>query len=434
MRGSRNNVTLLLLVTSKYEIKHIVGNFYSVFHSDTANIFYTDRKLTMLDWSKIFNEEPNLDLNGQILYTMNQEKILFTITKVNEKEFEYIVSLTNISRCSALETDKFSTKDANNKLIIQSNKMKKISMIVKKVAHVNSTVLLLGESGVGKTMIAKKIHDYSPRADQPFVSLNCASLPENLIESELFGYEHGAFTGGKRGGKRGLFETANKGTIFLDEIAELPFSIQSKMLEVLQESTFRRVGGTENIKVNIRIISATNKNLKQMVEENKFRQDLYYRLNVVPITIPPLKERKEDIPPLIELFFEKYNEKYSQNVVLSSEAEAELMEYNWPGNIRELENVIERMVVTNDAQLPELSDDPMNQDNHDENGNEEPDVNLLAEGIIPLKMAKKKVEKQLILKAYDMYGSTYQAAKALQVDQSTISKKLKEYRLQSKLL
>ncbi|RKI99642.1 Fis family transcriptional regulator, partial [Butyricicoccus sp. 1XD8-22] len=172
----------------------------------------------------------------------------------------------------------------------------------------------------------------SPRVDHPFIAVNCASLPENLIESELFGYDHGAFTGGQKGGKRGLFEAANKGTIFLDEIAELPFSIQSKMLEILQSSTFRRVGGTENIKVDIRIIAATNKNLKQMVEENQFRQDLYYRLNVVPIHIPPLRERREDIPSLVTFFLNKYNEKYAQDIRLNSILESQLIEYDWPGN------------------------------------------------------------------------------------------------------
>ncbi|RST59011.1 AAA family ATPase [Siminovitchia terrae] len=426
MWGSRNNVNLLLLVTSKYEIKHLVGNFFSVFHRNTTNIFASDRKLTMLDWSKVFNEGPNLNLGEQILYTRNQEKILFTITKVNEKEFEYIISFTNISKCSALGENKTSLDDKSD-IMMESNKMKQIFSIINKIAQVNSTVLILGESGVGKTMLAKQIHNSSPRVDHPFIAVNCASLPENLIESELFGYNHGTFTGGQKGGKRGLFEAANKGTIFLDEIAELPFSIQSKMLEILQSSTFRRVGGTENINVDIRIIAATNKNLKQMVEENKFRQDLYYRLNVVPINIPPLRERKDDIPSLVTFFLNKYNEKYSQDVRLNSKLESQLIEYDWPGNIRELENVIERIVVTNTDQIAELLDTPIQEKNNEPRVQSKEEGNILTEGLIPLKMAKKRLEKQLILRAYQMYGSTYQAAKALKVDQSTISKKLKEY-------
>ncbi|GIN96604.1 hypothetical protein J6TS1_24740 [Siminovitchia terrae] len=426
MWGSRNNVNLLLLVTSKYEIKNLVGNFFSVFHRNTTNIFASDRKLTMLDWSKVFNEGPNLNLGEQILYTRNQEKILFTITKVNEKEFEYIISFTNISKCSALGENKTSLDDKSD-IMMESNKMKQIFSIINKIAQVNSTVLILGESGVGKTMLAKQIHNSSPRVDHPFIAVNCASLPENLIESELFGYNHGTFTGGQKGGKRGLFEAANKGTIFLDEIAELPFSIQSKMLEILQSSTFRRVGGTENINVDIRIIAATNKNLKQMVEENKFRQDLYYRLNVVPINIPPLRERKDDIPSLVTFFLNKYNEKYSQDVRLNSKLESQLIEYDWPGNIRELENVIERIVVTNTEQIAELLDTPIQEKNNELRVQSKEEGNILTEGLIPLKMAKKRLEKQLILRAYQMYGSTYQAAKALKVDQSTISKKLKEY-------
>lgn len=428
MWDSRNNVNLLLLVTSKYEIKHLIGNFHSVFHKTTTNIFSKDRKLTTLDWSEVFNDGPNFNLDEQILFTKNQEKILFSITKVNEKAFEYIVSFTNISKCSSLGANKTSSDDSNE-IVIKSNKMKQITSIVKKVAHVHSTVLLLGESGVGKTMLAKKIHEYSPRSDHPFVALNCASLPENLIESELFGYEHGAFTGGKKGGSRGLFETANKGTVFLDEIAELPISIQSKMLEVIQSNSFRRVGGTKNIKVDIRIVAATNKDLKKMVKEKTFRQDLYYRLNVVPIIIPPLRERKEDIPSLVEFFLNKYNNQYSQDIILSSKLEDQLIEYNWPGNIRELENVIERMVVTNSEQISELIDAPMEMENTGFVVQEEGSIQT--RGIIPLKIAKKRLEKQLILRAYDMYGSTYQAAKALKVDQSTISKKLKEYNLQS---
>ncbi|GIN92361.1 hypothetical protein J22TS1_34120 [Siminovitchia terrae] len=426
MWGSRNNVNLLLLVTSKYEIKHLVGNFFAVFHRNTTNIFASDRKLTMLDWSKVFNEGPNLNLGEQILYTRNQEKILFTITKVNEKEFEYIISFTNISKCSALGENKTSLDDKSD-IMMESNKMKQIFSIINKIAQVNSTVLILGESGVGKTMLAKQIHNSSPRVDHPFIAVNCASLPVNLIESELFGYNHGTFTGGQKGGKRGLFEAANKGTIFLDEIAELPFSIQSKMLEILQSSTFRRVGGTENINVDIRIIAATNKNLKQMVEENKFRQDLYYRLNVVPINIPPLRERKDDIPSLVTFFLNKYNEKYSQDVRLNSKLESQLIEYDWPGNIRELENVIERIVVTNTDQIAELLDTPIQEKNNEPRVQSKEEGNILTEGLIPLKMAKKRLEKQLILRAYQMYGSTYQAAKALKVDQSTISKKLKEY-------
>ena len=203
----------------------------------------------------------------------------------------------------------------------------------------------MGESGTGKEVVAKYIYNNSQRVDKPFLPLNCGAIPENLIESELFGYEKGAFTGANSR-HIGLFEMANEGTVFLDEIGELPLYLQPRLLRILEEGEVKRVGGNEAIKVDVRIIAATNRDLLQMVEEGKFRRDLYYRLNVLPVNLPALRERKSDIRPLVELFLKKYNKKMHRHVTLSDDIISRLERYSWPGNIRELRNVVERYVVT----------------------------------------------------------------------------------------
>ncbi len=229
-----------------------------------------------------------------------------------------------------------------------SEKINTLLEMVKKVAQTDSTVLILGESGTGKSLIAKKIHILSDRKENPFITINCAAIPENLLEAELFGYEKGAFTGAVSR-KKGKFELADGGTVFLDEIGDMPLSLQAKLLRVLQDKEVERLGGDKTIKVDVRIIAATNKNLEELVREGKFREDLYYRLNVVPIHLPPLRERKEDIPLLAEHFLEKFNRKYSKSVRLSPEAVRALMEYPWHGNVRELENIVERLVIMNEG-------------------------------------------------------------------------------------
>ncbi len=220
--------------------------------------------------------------------------------------------------------------------------------VVKKVATTDSTVLITGESGTGKSLIAKAIHFMSHRKDKPFITINCAAIPETLLEAELFGYEKGAFTGAHTS-KKGKFELANGGTIFLDEIGDMPLSLQAKILRVLQEREVERLGSEKVIRVDVRIIAATNKDLHELVKEGKFREDLYYRLNVVPIHVPALRERKEDIPLLVEHFLQVYNSKYGKKVKLSPDAMEPLIEYNWPGNIRELENTVERLVVMHEG-------------------------------------------------------------------------------------
>jgi two-component system response regulator PilR (NtrC family) len=237
------------------------------------------------------------------------------------------------------------------KIIGKSKEILKVYSIIKKVANTNANVLILGESGTGKELVAEAIHGNSARKSMPFVVINCGGIPENLLESELFGYMKGSFTGAYSD-KQGLFEIARGGSIFLDEIAELPPNLQVKLLRVVQEKTFRRIGGAEDIKVDMRIISATNKNLEKSVKEGTFREDLYYRLNVVPIHIPPLRKRKEDIPLLTRFFIEKYSREFGKEInTISTYALELLLEYQFPGNIRELENIIERSIVLEQSNI-----------------------------------------------------------------------------------
>jgi PAS domain S-box-containing protein len=239
-------------------------------------------------------------------------------------------------------TYKYSFKD----IIGESDKIKEVKMQVLKASKVPATVLLKGESGTGKELFANSIHGLSLRKNKEFVRVNCAALSDSLLESELFGYEEGAFTGAKKGGKKGLFEQANGSTIFLDEISEISMNTQAKLLRVLQEKEIMRVGGTRTISIDVRIIVATNSDLNLAVKEGRFREDLYYRINILPITIPPLRERKEDIPLLIKEIIVKINGEYGRNIVsISDDALKELLDYDWPGNIRELQNVIGRSII-----------------------------------------------------------------------------------------
>jgi two-component system, NtrC family, response regulator AtoC len=227
--------------------------------------------------------------------------------------------------------------------------MRAVKSTIESIADTDASVLLRGESGVGKDLVARAIHAASPRVGAPFIKVNCAAIPHDLLESELFGHEKGAFTGAHRR-RPGQFEYANKGTIFLDEIAELPLSLQPKLLHVLQDFQFSRVGGSGPIDVDLRVIAATNRDLDAMLARGEFREDLYYRLNVVEICLPPLRERKEEIPLLVSRFLSRFNQQYNRNTQLGPETMRSLIDYRWGGNVRELENIIRRMVVLSDAE------------------------------------------------------------------------------------
>jgi len=237
------------------------------------------------------------------------------------------------------------TRNSLDNIIGVSTAMEHLKNTIRTVASTQSTVLIYGESGTGKELVARAVHSCSPRASDPFVSINCGAFPETLLESELFGYVKGAFTGANQN-KRGLFEVADRGTIFLDEIGEMDLSMQVKLLRVLQERCVRPVGGTDEVAIDVRVIAATNRDLERQVAENSFREDLYYRLNVIPILVPPLRERREDVPLLVNHFVKKYAKSAGRNISqVSSDSLAQLSSYEWPGNVRQLENTIERAVA-----------------------------------------------------------------------------------------
>ncbi len=283
------------------------------------------------------------------------------LTKPLEKEPLLIKLRQAMERVSLLDENLSLKKEIYRQfniegIIGESPAMKQVLETVKKVAPTNATVLILGESGTGKELIARAIHYSSLRKKASFTALNCASIPENLLESELFGYEPGAFTGATSR-KKGLIESTNGGTLFLDEIGDMPVALQAKLLRVLQDGEIRRLGGKDSFRVDIRIIAATNRNLEEMIKEGTFREDLYYRLRVVTIKIPPLRERRQDIPLLCEYFIKRYNQEFGKRIKgISEEAMNALMNYSWPGNIRQLQAVIERAVILTDRERIEYDD------------------------------------------------------------------------------
>lgn len=304
------------------------------------------------------------------------------------------------------------------KIIANGPALKQKVELALHVAQVDSSVLILGESGVGKDLFARLIHRSSKRALKPFIDINCGAIPGNLLESELFGYEAGAFTSAVRQGKAGIFELAQGGTLFLDEIGDLPLDLQVKVLKAIQNKQITRVGGTKTIDLDVRILAATNRKLEQMVREKTFRQDLFYRLNVVPITLPPLRERREDILPLVTEFLLKFNSRYGYQKWVHEDVMNCLVGYDWPGNVRELENTIERLVVT-------CRDDCINLDSL--HGFSQSFMVSNRARLSLLNKTREQEERQLVLDAYLQTGSTRKAAKELGISQSSVVKKMKKY-------
>ena len=298
------------------------------------------------------------------------------------------------------------------------------------VSKYDCNVLITGPTGVGKEKIANIIQKNSRRNMQPFIKINCASISPNLLESEFFGYEKGAFTGADSKGKIGYFEAADNGIIFLDEVGELPLDMQAKLLRVIQDGEFLKVGGTKPVKTDVRIISATNKNLEELVEARDFRRDLYYRLNVFPVQVPALDERKEDIPHLADSFVRKYNEKFGMNKYIDDEAKERLAAHRWPGNIRELENVIQRLLIASDNDAITVLDVVKELDEGlmrgvDFNKPSEQD----GEEVIDLTKMVEAFETNIIREACEKYGSTRKAAKAIGISQTQLVRKKNKYGL-----
>jgi len=358
---------------------------------------------------------PIYDETGGIKMIVTNVRDMTDLVELNRR-LETSLGLTSAYKEKLQELQRSATRESD--LIMVSESMLRVHDLVERVSNTDATVLLCGETGVGKDRIAEEIHDQSNRSESGiFVKINCGAIPETLLESELFGYEKGAFTGASKEGKTGLFEVANGGTLFLDEVESMSLVLQSKLLRVLQNFEITRVGGTVPKKVDVRLICASNQELKILIEKKEFRADLYYRLNVVPIYIPPLRDRRDDIPHLINLFLDQFNKKHGTDRMLSREALSMLLQYSWPGNVREVSNVIERLIVVTPDNvifphhLPlELCDgaryEPINSG-------------------LTLKEHLEKVELSLIQSAVKRHGSARKAAPYLGVDSSTITRKLK---------
>lgn len=357
---------------------------------------------------------PIRDEHGNIILVVTNVRDISELNELQEK-------LGHAEELSRFFQSELQEMKLRTQCVIHSSKMRELISMVVRIAAVDSTVLIQGESGVGKELVANTIHSNSNRREQPMIKINCGAIPENLLESELFGYEPGAFTGASKQGKIGMFEVANQGILFLDEIGDLPLGLQVKLLRVLQDREILRVGGTKPIKVDVRIIAGTNYNLKEMVEKKLFRKDLFYRLNVIPITVPPLRERREDIPILANHFLDNFNQKHGMNKKLSGSILAYFMEYDWPGNVRELENLVERLVVTSLNQTITAHDlsawSELKPENKSDNEH----------GIVRLQDALENTERRILENAFSVCKSTYEVARALGISQPTVVRKAAKY-------
>ncbi|WP_088053537.1 sigma-54 interaction domain-containing protein [Virgibacillus dakarensis] len=331
------------------------------------------------------------------------------------------------------EIEELREKEAKtDQIVVKSKTMEEIDKLIQHIASSDAAVVLLGESGVGKNVFARRLHEGSQRNKAAFIEVNCGAIPENLFESEIFGYVPGAFTGADRKGKAGMIELADQGTLFLDEIAELPLAIQVKLLKVLQEKKVSRIGGYQVKNIDFRLIAATNQDLEELVKQGKFRKDLFYRLNVIPITIPPLRERNDDIYQLMRHYLIIFNQKYQTDKSFHSTTIDAFQHHQWPGNVRELENLIERLVVTSTETIIYPSDLPfVKEANVYHHTNEWTLENFERQGLT-LQDALEEVEKNWLKRAYRQYKTTYEMAKYLGISQPTVVRRLKKYQINSR--
>lgn len=371
------------------------------------------------------------------------KRAMITSTPIFDDDGEVVLVETNVRDlteiCALREQAERDKNELEQRRQLEFIKEKKVDMVVcdentiktlllaDSVAKMDTTVVLCGESGVGKEVFAKYIRDNSRRKDAPYVKVNCGAIPENLIESELFGYEKGSFTGANKNGKIGLFEMADHGTIFLDEIGELPLNMQVKLLRVLQEQEIERIGGTKPIKIDVRVIAATNRNLEKMMEEKKFREDLYYRLMVFPIHIPALRERKKDIEPLAEYFLKELNNRYKGNKHLAENCMMILENYQWPGNVRELKNIVERAFIISQSDEITTESIPITDANAHMNKYRKAKESLAIDTDIPMEEAVKQLEMIYMDKAFEKYGNVRDAAESLGMSASTFVRKRQKY-------
>jgi PAS domain S-box-containing protein len=364
----------------------------------------------------VITGSPIFDENGEVSRVITNVRDVTELINL-EKKLHISNEMTNLYK-----KELFKDVSAEN-IVCQSKKFAETLELAKRVASKDSTVLILGETGAGKEIVARYIHLSSKRKNSHYIKINCGSIPPNLLESELFGYVPGSFTGASSKGKVGMFELANEGTLFLDEIGEMPIDLQSSLLRVLQDGEVIRVGDTKSRKVNVRIIAATNRNLEEMIAKGTFRSDLFYRLNVVSIYVPPLRERTEDIPALAEHFISRLNEKYEERKVITSNFINQLLKMDWPGNIREMSNFIEKQFVISDGDIMDTIVNYQSGAPENETGGSGITVN----GIIPLNEAIREVESILVGRAMKKCRTTYKAAELLKVSQPTFFRKYKEF-------
>ncbi|MBU1168610.1 MAG: sigma 54-interacting transcriptional regulator [Proteobacteria bacterium] len=369
-------------------------------------------KVLMVTGNPFFDEQENIDLVVTNVRDVSELHRLQEQLETSEKQrLEVEVELRQLR----------GTLHRGNKIVLRSKKMQDLSKTALRLSHVESTVLIQGASGVGKEIFADLIHDNGPRRDKPFIKINCAAFPDQLLDSELFGYAPGAFTGAHKQGKIGLFEAAQGGSLFLDEFGEMPLKLQVKLLRVLQEREIYRIGDTHPIKVDVRIIAATNRDLEQMVSDKSLREDLFFRINVVRLIVPSLKERPEDILPLIYHFLEKYNHQYRLSKQIDQQVISQLLTYDWPGNVRELENLVEQLVVITPGEIITQKNLP------DHWGYETNLSHLSSIGHRSLVEIMDDVERSLLTQVMQQHKTTRKAADILKVNQSTIVRKLKRH-------
>ena len=416
-----------------FKHEEIVGhNIYDLFskgyfdRAATIDVIETKKPQTFTQTLKtgktvLVTGNPIFSEKGQFIGVVTNGR---DITELNRLKQE-VKQAEGLSQHYQKELLKFQI-DSTGDYIVASPQMAEIADLIQRIARVDSTVLINGESGVGKEIVAREIHRNSMRSNRPYICVNCAAIPDNLLESELFGYEAGSFTGANRHGKMGIFQLADGGTLFLDEIGELPFYLQAKLLRVIQENEIQRIGGSAPIPIDVRLVTATNRDLWKMVSERQFREDLYYRLNVVQVRIPPLRERREEIPVFVDYFIGILNKKYNLDRQINPELIQGLMNYDWPGNIRELRNALEQAFVTSlGAFITDVRLGPQ-QEVHLAT----PKTNGEKLAHSSLKDALQEYENRIITEALRNYTTTRKAAAALGVSQATIWRKSKQYGIQ----
>lgn len=428
------------LLESGYEVEAVEDGFKAIgeVKKKKWDLLLVDLKMLGMDGIDVMREVKRISKELPVVIITGYPTVDSAVQAMKEGAYDYIIKPFNpeeidlvirniIAHQNLVKENIYLRQELKRRyqfkdIIGKSRKMQEVLVLVKTVAKSSSTVLIQGESGTGKELIARAIHSTSPRSKRPFIAVSCAALPETLLESELFGHEKGAFTNAISL-RKGKFELADKGTLFLDEVGDMSQETQADLLRVLEEREFTRIGGSELIKVDVRVISATNKELKKLVSEKKFREDLYYRLNVVDIQVPPLRERREDIPLLAEHFLTKYSIENKKGIeFIDEDALRLLMRYNWPGNIRELENVIERAVVVAkkdfigpDELPPSVKGKPKE---------------ALKSSVADHNLSLQEIEKRHISQVLEATNwNIKEAANTLRIDRATLYNKIKKYKL-----